>query len=103
MMSSPFLLLVISGLGAGWSCVVRSDSFQNQPWILQVGTLSLPLGKGIKSIMLTFPTLLFLQYIMGSILWSAALTSGSVSVMHAAVMDRDDGEDQEERYSCFDA
>lgn len=102
-MSSPFLALALSGVGAGWSCAMRSDSFQNQPWTLQIGTLTLPLGRGVKSVMLTVPTVLFLHLFMGTILWSAALTSGGISVVHAAVMDRDDGEDQEDRHSCFEA
>lgn len=102
-MSSPFLMIALTAVGAGWSRALRSDSFENQPWTLQVGTLTVPLGRNVKSAVLTIPTLLFLHLFMGTLLWSAALTSGGFSVVHAAVMDRDDGEDLEEKHSCFEA
>lgn len=95
-MSSPFMLFVVGGAGGGWMYALRSDSFRNRPWALQMGGVSVNLGKNMKMGMMCLPTLLFLHFFMGPLLWSAAICSGSVSVAHAAVRDRDDAHDADD-------
>jgi len=95
--TSPMLLMMLAGVGGGWSHAMRSDSFRNRPWQLQIGGVSVPLGSNLKMAIMSLPTLLLLHFFMGPVLWSAALCSGGVSLVHAAVKDRDDSEKDEDR------
>jgi len=91
--TSPLLLVLLSGVGGGWAQVLRSDGFRTRPWTLQLGSISIPLGSNLKMLLMSFPTLFFLHFFMGPMVWSAALCSGGVSVVHAAIRDRDDDRD----------
>ncbi|CAK9118607.1 unnamed protein product [Durusdinium trenchii] len=35
--TSPMLLMMLAGVGGGWSHAMRSDQFRNRPWTLQIG------------------------------------------------------------------
>mmetsp|Transcript_61871 Transcript_61871/g.109919 ORF Transcript_61871/g.109919 Transcript_61871/m.109919 type:complete len:326 (+) Transcript_61871:51-1028(+) len=94
--TSPMLLMMLAGVGGGWSHAMRSDSFRNRPWQLQIGGVSVPLGSNMKMAMMSLPTLLLLHFFMGPVLWSAALCSGGISLAHAAVKDRDDSDKNDE-------
>eukprot|EP00929_Paragymnodinium_shiwhaense_P109027 TRINITY_DN75392_c0_g1_i1.p1 TRINITY_DN75392_c0_g1~~TRINITY_DN75392_c0_g1_i1.p1 ORF type:complete len:312 (+),score=81.22 TRINITY_DN75392_c0_g1_i1:87-1022(+) len=91
--TSPGLLCMLGAVGGGWSHAMRSDSFRNRPWNLQIGGVSVPLGSNMKMLLMSLPTLLFLHFFMGPVLWSAALYSGGMSAVHAALRDRDDDVD----------
>lgn len=88
--TSPMLLLMLAGVGGGWTHAMRSEQFKSRPWTLQIGGVQVPLGANIKMAILSLPTLLFLHFFMGPVLWSAALCSGGMSLAHAALKDRDD-------------
>eukprot|EP00930_Biecheleria_cincta_P065526 TRINITY_DN5133_c0_g2_i1.p1 TRINITY_DN5133_c0_g2~~TRINITY_DN5133_c0_g2_i1.p1 ORF type:complete len:326 (+),score=67.49 TRINITY_DN5133_c0_g2_i1:90-1067(+) len=88
--TSPMLLMMLAGVGGGWGHALRSDEFRTRPWTLQIGGISVPLGGNMKMAIMAAPTLLFLHFFMGPVLWSAALMSGGVSLAHAALRDRDD-------------
>lgn len=88
--TSPMLLMMLAGVGGGWSHAMRSEQFRNRPWTLQIGGVSVPLGANTKMAVLSLPTLLFLHFFLGPVLWSAALCSGGLSLAHAALKDRDD-------------
>eukprot|EP00933_Yihiella_yeosuensis_P015947 TRINITY_DN13772_c7_g1_i1.p1 TRINITY_DN13772_c7_g1~~TRINITY_DN13772_c7_g1_i1.p1 ORF type:complete len:322 (-),score=38.18 TRINITY_DN13772_c7_g1_i1:193-1158(-) len=90
--TSPALLCMLAGVGGGWSHAMRSDGFRNRPWQLQIGGVSVPLGANSKMAIMSLPTLIFLHFFMGPVLWSAALCSGGVSLAHAALKDRDPGD-----------
>lgn len=90
--TSPMLLMMLAGVGGGWSHAMRSDQFRNRPWTLQIGGVQVPLGANMKMLIMALPTLLFLHMFMGPVLWSAALCSGGVSLAHAALRDREDVE-----------
>jgi len=94
--SSPLSICMLGGVGGGWSHAMRSDSFRNRPWQLQLGNISVPLGSNMKMLVMSLPTLVFLHFFMGPILWSAALCSGGVSAAHAALRDRDDDADPDD-------
>merc|ERR1719401_2826072 len=88
--TSPWLLVMLGGVGGAWSHALHNESFRTRPWQLQIGGASVPLGSNIKMAIMSLPTLLFLHFFMGPVLWSAALCSGGISVAHAALRDRDD-------------
>jgi len=88
--TSPMLLVMLAGVGGGWGHALRSDDFRNRPWTLAIGGVQLPMGSNAKMALLSLPTLLFLHFFMGPVLWSAALCTGGVSLAHAALKDRDD-------------
>ncbi|CAE7917844.1 UVR8 [Symbiodinium necroappetens] len=88
--TSPMLLMMLAGVGGGWSHAMRSEQFRNRPWTLAIGGVQVPLGSNMKMLIMALPTLLFLHLFMGPVLWSAALCSGGVSLAHAALRDRDD-------------
>jgi len=88
--SSPMLLALLGTVGGGWTHAMRSEQFRNRPWTLQIGGIQVPLGSNSKMALLSVPTLLFLHFFMGPVLWAAALYSGGVSVAHAALRDRED-------------
>ncbi|CAE8584779.1 unnamed protein product [Polarella glacialis] len=92
--TSPMLILMLGGVGGGWAHALRSEQFRTRPWQLQIGGASVPLGSNVKMGVLSIPTLLFLHFFMGPVLWSAALASGGVSLAHAAMKDRDDHSDK---------
>jgi len=94
--TSPMLLMMLAGVGGGWSHAMRSDQFRNRPWTLQIGGVQVPLGANMKMLIMALPTLLFLHMFMGPVLWSAALCSGGVSLAHAALRDREDVEKLED-------
>lgn len=91
--TSPMLLAMLGAVGGGWTHAMRSDQFRNRPWTLQIGGLQVPLGSNAKMAILSLPTLLFLHFFMGPVLWSAALYSGGLSLAHAALRDREDDRD----------
>mmetsp|Transcript_90811 Transcript_90811/g.234501 ORF Transcript_90811/g.234501 Transcript_90811/m.234501 type:complete len:328 (-) Transcript_90811:248-1231(-) len=91
--TSPMLLCMLGAVGGGWAHASRSDAFRNRPWTLQIGGVQVPLGANAKMAMMSLPTLLFLHFFMGPVLWSAALYSGGVGLAHAALRDRDDDRD----------
>lgn len=91
--TSPMLLLMLCGVGGGWSHALRSENFRSRPWTLQIGGVQVPLGSNVKMAVLSLPTLLFLHFFMGPVLWSAALCSGGISLAHAALRDRDESRD----------
>lgn len=92
--TSPMLLVMLCGVGGGWNHVMRSEGFRNRPWTLQIGGVGVPLGSNMKMAILSVPTLLFLHFFMGPLLWSAALCSGGASLAHAALRDREDDPDE---------
>lgn len=94
--TSPYLLCMLAAVGGGWSSALRSDQFRNRPWMLQIGGLQVPLGHNLKMLIMALPTLLFLHFFMGPVLWSAALCSGGVGLAHAALRDRDDDHDEDD-------
>jgi len=94
--TSPMLLGVMAATGGGWSHAMRSDSFRNRPWTLQIGQVYVPLGSNIKMAIMVFPTLFMLHFFMGPVLWSAALYSGGVSLAHAALRDREHDDDRDD-------
>lgn len=94
--TSPMLLCMLGTVGGGWAHVTRSESFRNRPWQLQLGSVAVPLGANMKMILMSLPTLLFLHFFMGPVLWSAALASSGMSVAHAALRDRDDDVDNDD-------
>lgn len=98
--TSPMLLCMLGAVGGGWAHATRSESFRNKPWQLQIGSVSVPLGSNMKTLLMSLPTLLFLHFFMGPVLWSAALCSGGASVAHAALRDRDDDNDPEDHGDC---
>lgn len=91
--TSPMLLVLLSAVGGGWGQVLRSDGFRTRPWMLQIGSINIPLGSNLKMLIMSLPTLFFLHFFMGPMVWSAALCSGGVSIVHAAIRDRDDDRD----------
>jgi len=94
--TSPYLLLMLGTVGGGWGHALRSEQFRNRPWTLQIGGVQVPLGSNMKMILMALPTLLFLHFFMGPVLWSAALCSGGASVAHAALRDREDDHDEDD-------
>lgn len=88
--TSPMLLAMLGAVGGGWTHAMRSESFRNRPWTLQIGGMQVPLGSNAKMAIMSLPTLLILHFFMGPVLWAAALYSGGVSLAHAALRDRDD-------------
>lgn len=90
--TSPMLLMMLAGVGGGWGHALRSDDFRNRPWTLAIGGINVPLGGNMKMAIMAAPTLFFLHFFMGPVLWSAALMSGGVSLAHAALRDRDDSD-----------
>merc|ERR1712203_1346231 len=70
--TSPMLLLMLGGVGGGWSHMLR-DGSRTRPWQLQIGSVSMPLGTNAQCAIMSVPTLLFLYFFMGPVLWSAAL------------------------------
>merc|ERR1712032_200675 len=93
--TSPMLLLMLGGVGGGWSHMLR-DGSRTRPWQLQIGSVSMPLGANAQAAVMSVPTLLFLHFFLGPLLWSAALVSGGISLTHAALRDRDDDHDQDD-------
>jgi len=91
--TSPMLLVMLAGVGGGWGHALRSDEFRNKPWTLAIGGVQLPIGANGKMAAMSVPTLLFLHFFMGPVLWSAALCTGGLSVAHAALKDRPDRDD----------
>lgn len=91
--TSPMLLVMLAGVGGSWGHALRSDDFRNKPWTLAIGGVQLPLGANAKMAAMSVPTLFFLHFFMGPVLWSAALCTGGVSVAHAALKDRQDRND----------
>mmetsp|Transcript_78434 Transcript_78434/g.197009 ORF Transcript_78434/g.197009 Transcript_78434/m.197009 type:complete len:320 (+) Transcript_78434:90-1049(+) len=91
--SSPMLLALLGTVGGGWTHAMRSESFRNRPWTLQIGGIQVPLGSNSKMAILSVPTLLFLHFFMGPVLWAAALYSGGACAAHAALRDREDDRD----------
>lgn len=94
--TSPMLLLMLGGVGGGWTHAMRSEGFRNRPWQLQLGGVSVPLGSNAKMAILSLPTLFILHFFMGPVLWSAALCSGGVNLAHAALRDRSDDRDEDQ-------
>jgi len=94
--TSPMLLVMLAGVGGGWTHAMKNDDFRNRPWQLQIGGVSVPLGSNSKMAILSLPTLFLLHFFMGPVLWSAALCSGGVSLAHAALRDREDDRNEEE-------
>merc|ERR1711972_744898 len=94
--TSPMLLCMLGTVGGGWAHVTRSEGFRNRPWTLQIGAVQLPLGSNMKMMLMSLPTLFFLHFFMGPVLWSAALCSGGASLAHAALRDRDDDHDDDD-------
>jgi len=88
--TSPMLLVMLAGVGGGWGHALRSDDFRSKPWTLAIGGVQLPIGSNGKMAVMSVPTLLFLHFFMGPVLWSAALCTGGISVAHAALKDRHD-------------
>jgi len=88
--TSPALMVMLTGLGGGWGHALRSEQFRSRPWVLQLGSINVPLGANLKMLIMALPTLLFLHMFLGPVLWSAALCSGGISAAHAALRDRDD-------------
>ncbi|CAE7686980.1 UVR8, partial [Symbiodinium microadriaticum] len=78
--TSPMLLMMLAGVGGGWSHAMRSEQFRNRPWTLAIGGVQVPLGSNMKMLIMALPTLLFLHLFMGPVLWSAALCSGGVGL-----------------------
>merc|ERR1712194_333454 len=93
--TSPSLLAMLGLVGGGWSHALRDGEFRNRPWTLQVGGIHVPLGANIKMMLMSLPTLLFLHFCMGPILWSATLYSGGISLAHASLRDREDDRDED--------
>lgn len=93
--TSPMLLMMLGGVGGGWSHALRSEQFRNRPWILQIGSVQVPLGANLKMAIMALPTLLFLHFFMAPVLWPAALCTGGVTVAHAALRDRDGDHDED--------
>jgi len=91
--TSPMLLVMLAGVGGSWGHALRSDDFRNRPWTLAIGGMQLPIGSNGKMAVMSVPTLLFLHFFMGPVLWSAALCTGGLSVAHAALKDRQDRND----------
>lgn len=97
--TSPLLLLMLAGVGGGWSHALKSEHWKTRPWTLQIGGVQVPLGSNVKMAIMSVPTLLCLHFFLGPVLWSAALCSGGMSLAHAALRDRSDivdkGDDDE--------
>lgn len=89
---------MLGGVGGGWSHLLRGDEFRSRPWQLQIGGLSVPLGANAKTAIVSVPTLLFLHFFMGPVLWSAALCSSGISLTHAAIRDREDEHEDEDEH-----
>lgn len=97
--TQPSLLAMLGLVGGGWSHALRDGEFRNRPWTLQVGGVYVPLGANIKMALMSLPTLIFLHFFMGPVLWSATLYSGGISLAHAALRDRDDDRDEDGPFS----
>lgn len=93
--TSPMLLCMLGAVGGGWSHAMRNESFRNKPWTLQIGGVQVPLGANSKMALMSLPTLFLLHFLMGPVLWSAALYSGGMGLAHAALRDRDDDRDDD--------
>lgn len=94
--TSPMLMMMLAGVGGGWTHAMRNEDFRNRPWQLQIGGMSVPLGSNSKMAIMSLPTLFILHFFMGPVLWSAALCSGGVSLAHAAIRDRDGDRDEDQ-------
>lgn len=88
--TSPSLLLMLATVGGGWGHALKNEQFRSKPWTLAIGGIQVPLGSNSKMAMLSIPTLLFLHFFMGPVLWTAGLYAGGVSVVHAALKDGED-------------
>merc|ERR1712194_259812 len=91
--TSPMLLLVLAAVGGGWSHVLRDDDFRGRPWNLQIGSVHVPLGTNIKLLVLCLPTLVCLYVFLGPVIWSAAISSGGLAIVHASLQDSTDYHD----------
>mmetsp|Transcript_38086 Transcript_38086/g.89198 ORF Transcript_38086/g.89198 Transcript_38086/m.89198 type:complete len:321 (-) Transcript_38086:134-1096(-) len=97
--TSPMLLGMLACVGGGWAHALHNEEFRSRPWMLQIGGMQVPLGSNLKMAIMSLPTLLFLHFFMGPVLWSAALCSGGVSLAHAAIRDRSDDADPDDHGS----